>query len=67
MQVIDYLQELLTTAHVIFGAAPNMTLIFETSNLDICQDALVEIHSAVWEAISQTVSTVEVKIYQPPS
>jgi hypothetical protein len=37
------------------------TPVFETNDLDVCQDVTVEIHPAAWEAISLAVSTVVVK------
>jgi hypothetical protein len=37
------------------------TLVFETSDLDVCQDVAVEIHPAAWEAIALTVSTILAK------
>jgi hypothetical protein len=54
-------QELLTTTRAVFGAETTSTFVFETSDLDVCQDAAVEIHPAAWEAIALTVSTVVVK------
>lgn len=46
---------------MVFGPAPDSSFVFETSDLNICQDASVEIHPAAWEAIALTVSTVVVK------
>ncbi|KAI0288678.1 hypothetical protein BC826DRAFT_1036238 [Russula brevipes] len=54
-------QELLTTTRAAFDIASSSTLVFETSDLNICQDVAVEIHPAAWEAIAFTVSTVVVK------
>ncbi|KAI9507748.1 hypothetical protein F5148DRAFT_75533 [Russula earlei] len=54
-------QELLAITCSAFDAAPGTTFVFETSDLDICQDVAVEIHPATWEAIALTVSTVIVK------
>lgn len=49
------------TTRAVFGAAITPTLVFETSDLDVCQDVAVEIHPAAWEAIALTVSTIVVK------
>jgi hypothetical protein len=59
--LVDHLQELLTTTRAVFDTAPSSSLVFETSDLNICQDVAVEIHPAAWEAIAFTVSTVVVK------
>ncbi len=59
---VDYhRQELLTITRAVFGAPPGSTFVFETSDLNICQDASVEIHPAAWEAVALTVSTIVVK------
>ena len=42
----------------VFGSATDSNFVFE---LNICQDASVEIHPASWEAIAFIVSTVVVK------
>lgn len=54
-------QELLTTTRAVFGVEVTSNLVFETSDLDVCQDVGVEIHPAAWEAIALTVSTIVVK------
>ncbi|KAH9990639.1 hypothetical protein BJV74DRAFT_836942 [Russula compacta] len=54
-------QELLKITRAVFGAALDSTVVFETSDLDICQGVAVEIHPSAWEAIALTVSTVVVK------
>lgn len=51
----------MTTTRAVFGAAITPTLVFETSDLDVCQGVAVEIHPAAWEAIALTVSTIIVK------
>lgn len=50
-----------------FGAAITSTLVFETSDLDVCQDVAVEINPTAWEAIALTVSIVVVKKKDSPS
>ncbi|KAH9976413.1 hypothetical protein BGW80DRAFT_1293557 [Lactifluus volemus] len=54
-------KELLATTHSVFGLALGSTIVFETSDLNVCQDTAVEIHSDAWEAIASTVSSVSVK------
>ncbi|KAI0253680.1 hypothetical protein BJV78DRAFT_161177 [Lactifluus subvellereus] len=54
-------QELLAITRSVFGPALGSTVLFETSDLDICQDVAVEIHPDAWEAIALTVSSVVVK------
>lgn len=51
----------MTTTRAVFGVAITSTLVFETTDLDVCQDTAVEIHPAAWEAIALTVSTIVVK------
>lgn len=51
----------MTITREIFGAALGSTVVFETSDLDICRGVAVEIHPSAWEAIALTVSTVVVK------
>jgi hypothetical protein len=52
---------LLSITRTVFDGAIPSSFVFETSDLDVCQDAAVEIHPAAWEAIALTVSTVVVK------
>ncbi|KAI9450606.1 hypothetical protein BJY52DRAFT_1301642 [Lactarius psammicola] len=54
-------QELLTITRSVFGMARSSAFVFETSDLDICQDIAVEIHPATWEAVALTVSSLVVK------
>jgi hypothetical protein len=61
LRLSNIFQELMTTTRAVFGPAITPTLVFETSDLDVCRDVAVEIHPAAWEAISLTVSTVVVK------
>ncbi|KAI0301731.1 hypothetical protein B0F90DRAFT_292109 [Multifurca ochricompacta] len=54
-------QELLTITREIFDVPHDSTPFFETSDLDICQDAAVEIHPGAWKAVALTVTSVVVK------
>jgi len=49
------------TTRAVFGTAITSILVFESSDLDVCQDVAVEIHPDAWEAIALTVSTIVVK------
>ena len=51
----------MTITRSIFGGAHGSTFVFETSDLNIWPDTLVEIHPAAWEAIAMIVSTVVVQ------
>jgi len=51
----------------VFGSAIASSIVFETNDLDVCQDVTVEIHPAAWESIALTVSTVVVKKNDSPS
>ncbi len=51
----------MTTTRAVFGAKITSALVFETSDLDVCQDVAVEIHPAAWEAVALTLGTVVVK------
>ena len=61
LRLFNIFQELLMMTRTVFGAAITSTLVIETSDLNVCQDAAVEIHPAAWEAIALTVSTIIVK------
>lgn len=65
--LFNILKELLTTTRAVFGVAITSTLVFETTDLDVCEDFAVEIHPAAWEAIALTVSTIVVKKKDPTS
>ncbi|KAH9018386.1 hypothetical protein EDB85DRAFT_2154520 [Lactarius pseudohatsudake] len=54
-------QELLIITRSVFVMARSSTFIFETNDLDICQDVAVEIHPATWEAVALTLSSLVVK------
>ncbi|KAH8981755.1 hypothetical protein EDB86DRAFT_416390 [Lactarius hatsudake] len=54
-------QELLIITRSVFGMARSSTFVFETNELDICQDVAVEIHPATWEAVALTLSSLVVK------
>jgi hypothetical protein len=45
----------------VFGSLLASTVIFETSDLNICEDVAVEIHPDAWEAIALSVSSVAIK------
>ncbi|KAI9441835.1 hypothetical protein H4582DRAFT_1935330 [Lactarius indigo] len=54
-------QELLAITRSVFSMARSSTFVFETSDLDICQDVAVEIHPATWEAVALSLSSLVVK------
>jgi hypothetical protein len=45
----------------VFGPSLASTVVFETSDLNICREVAVEIHPDAWEAIALSVSSVAVK------
>ncbi|KAI0264229.1 hypothetical protein BC834DRAFT_884335 [Gloeopeniophorella convolvens] len=54
-------EELLAIARKIFGISEGIPVVVETSDLDICQGAAIEIHDTAWEAVALTLSSVSVE------